>query len=250
MSKVKGLVVLAAGLVLSGCVGMRDSIPIMGESEDGKQVVIAHATRTRLYTLSKAAEKIELWQVSSDKGVTMKGSDANSDSTSLVQVLERGIELGAALATARGVSPVGAVGAGGAIEAVASAPVVQQQVDGPSTARLPTSASGGILSGKISEAKSAGKTLVVVAGDPGCGYCTRFDRELGSSALPGRSDVVLVREIVPWASNSALAWTGGGSAPIVRVTAWNTDGSIACDTKLNRPSIADVEAAIGACVVK
>ena len=101
MSKVKGLVVLVAGLVLSGCVGMRDSIPIMGESEDGKQVVIAHATRTRLYALSKAAEKIELWQVSSDKGVTMKGSDANSDSTSLVQVLERGIEIGSALASAR-----------------------------------------------------------------------------------------------------------------------------------------------------
>ena len=90
MSKVKGLVVLVAGLVLSGCVGMRDSIPIMGESEDGKQVVIAHATRTRLYALSKAAEKIELWQVSSDKGVTMKGSDLGKSYTA-AGIQKRGI---------------------------------------------------------------------------------------------------------------------------------------------------------------
>ena len=108
----------------------------------------------------------------------------------------------------------------------------------------------GVLSGKVAEAKSNKKTLVVVAGNPQCGYCTRFEDAVNASTLPSRSDIVLVREIVPWESNSALSWTGGGDAPIVRVTSWNADGSIACDQKLNRPSIAEVEAAIGACVAK
>lgn len=119
-----------------------------------------------------------------------------------------------------------------------------------STPRLSSMAASGVLSGKVAEAKANRKTLVVVAGSPQCGYCTRFDESLNASALPTRADIVLVKEIVPWESNSALDWTGGGDAPIVRVTSWKADGSIACDTKLNRPSVAEVEAAITACVAK
>lgn len=110
---IKCVAALAAALAMSGCVGMRDSIPIMGESEDGTQVVVANATRTRFYALSKAAEKIELWQVNSEKGVTMKGSDANSDSTAAIEILEKGMQIGAAYATARlGGAPLTADGAG------------------------------------------------------------------------------------------------------------------------------------------
>lgn len=111
-------------------------------------------------------------------------------------------------------------------------------------------ATGAILSGKVAEAKAAGKTLVVVAGSPDCSYCTSLDAALNGSALPSRSDIVLVRETAPWASNSALAWTGGGDAPVVRVTRWNADGTELCNTKLNRPNVAEIEAAIGACVAK
>lgn len=111
-------------------------------------------------------------------------------------------------------------------------------------------ATGAILSGKVAEAKAAGKPLVVVAGSPDCSYCTSLDAALNGSALPSRSDIVLVRETAPWASNSALAWTGGGDAPIVRVTRWNADGTELCNTKLNRPNVAEIEAAIGACVAK
>ena len=111
-------------------------------------------------------------------------------------------------------------------------------------------ATGAILSGKVAEAKAAGKTLVVVAGSPDCSYCASLDAALNGSALPSRSDIVLVRETAPWASNSALAWTGGGDAPIVRVTRWNADGTELCNMKLNRPSVAEIEAAIGACVAK
>ena len=111
-------------------------------------------------------------------------------------------------------------------------------------------ATGAILSGKVAEAKAAGKTLVVIAGNPDCPYCASLDAALNGSALPSRSDIVLVRETAPWASNSALAWTGGGDAPIVRVTRWNADGTELCNTKLNRPSVAEIEAAIGACAEK
>jgi len=111
-------------------------------------------------------------------------------------------------------------------------------------------ATGAILSGKVAEAKAAGKTLVVVAGSPDCSYCTSLDSAINGSALPSRSDIVLVRETAPWASNSALAWTGGGDAPVVRVTRWNADGTESCDTKLNRPNVAEIEAAIGACAAK
>ena len=111
-------------------------------------------------------------------------------------------------------------------------------------------ATGAILSGKVAEAKAAGKTLVVIAGNPDCPYCASLDAALNGSSLPSRSDIVLVRETAPWASNSALAWTGGGDAPIGRVTRWNADGTELCNTKLNRPSVAEIEAAIGACVAK
>jgi len=111
-------------------------------------------------------------------------------------------------------------------------------------------ATGAILSGKVAEAKAAGKTLVVIAGNPDCPYCASLDAALNGSALPSRSDIVLVRETAPWASNSALAWTGGGDAPVVRVTRWNTDGTESCDKKLNRPNVAEIEAAIGACAEK
>lgn len=111
-------------------------------------------------------------------------------------------------------------------------------------------ATGAILSGKVAEAKAAGKTLVVIAGSPDCSYCASLDAALNGSALPRRSDIVLVRETAPWASNSALAWTGGGDAPIVRVTRWNADGTELCNMKLNRPNVAEIEAAIGACVAK
>lgn len=116
-----------------------------------------------------------------------------------------------------------------------------------STAR---SAYGAVLSDKVGEAKSTGKALVVVAENPACSYCAKFDAAVAGSTLATRNDIVFVREIAPWAENSALAWTGGGDAPIVRVTTWKSDGSVACDQKLNRPSVAEVETAIGACAEK
>lgn len=98
---VEVVMMAAMAVAISGCVAVRDSIPIMGENTDGTKVIVANATRTRFYALSKAAEKIELWQVSSDKGVAMKGSDSSSDGTAIIAALERGLELGAQVAASR-----------------------------------------------------------------------------------------------------------------------------------------------------
>lgn len=86
-----GILTLAIG-ISGGCVAIRDSIPIMGESADGTHVV-AYATRTRGYFWAKAAEKIELWSVNSADGVTMTGSSADSDSTASIQMGREGIAL-------------------------------------------------------------------------------------------------------------------------------------------------------------
>lgn len=128
--------------------------------------------------------------------------------------------------------------------------VVTRSPLGVSVSSAMSVATGAVLSGKVAEAKAAGKALVVVAENPACSYCAKFDAAVASSTLATRNDIVFVREIAPWAENSALAWTGGGDAPIVRVTTWKPDGSVACDQKLNRPSVAEVETAIEACAVK
>ena len=128
-----------------------------------------------------------------------------------------------------------------------SASVVTRPPLGVSVSSSTSVATGAILSGKVAEAKAAGKPLVVVAGSPSCSFCTKLDAAIAESALPARTDIVLVRETAEWSANSALDWTGGGDAPIVRVTKWGVDGNKICDQKLNRPSVAEIESALTAC---
>lgn len=120
-------------------------------------------------------------------------------------------------------------------------------------ASLPTESSTAgytALAAKIAEAKSSGKPLVVIAGSPACGYCTKFAGVLDAdAAFAARTDIVVYREHVAWDSNQALRWTGGGNAPIMRVTQWTNTGAVICDKKVNRPqTVADIEAALSACV--
>ena len=106
------------------------------------------------------------------------------------------------------------------------------------------------LAVKMAEAKKSGKPLVVIAGSPGCNFCTTFDKVLNNDAsFSARSDIVVYREMSAWAGNQALKWTGGGAAPIMRVTQWDSDGSVICDKKVNRPrTIADIDAALSQCI--
>lgn len=103
------------------------------------------------------------------------------------------------------------------------------------------------LRAKQEEAKSLGKTLIVIAGNPQCGYCRQFDEAFAASGIAQRNDVIVYNESSPWASNAALSWTGGGNAPIVRVTKWNDQGGIVCNEKLNRPSVAQLTSALSTC---
>ena len=120
------------------------------------------------------------------------------------------------------------------------------------TGALPTEDFAGVsLKAKIAEAKSTGKPLIVIAGNTGCGYCTKLDSLLNASPeIVGNSDYIFYRETSPWATNKAAKWTGNGKFPVLRVTRW-ADGKIVCDKKVNRPtSIADITEAIGNCYVK
>lgn len=108
-----------------------------------------------------------------------------------------------------------------------------------------------VLAAKMAEAKSSGKPLVVIAGNVGCGYCTKLDKLLDAdSAFLARTDIVLYRETSPWATNQAGKWTGGGNLPVLRVTQWDSSGQIVCDKKVNRPqSIAEIESSLNTCSV-
>lgn len=108
-----------------------------------------------------------------------------------------------------------------------------------------------VLAAKMAEAKSSGKPLVVIAGNVGCGYCTKLDKLLDAdAAFLARKDIILYRETSPWATNQAGKWTGGGNFPVLRVTQWDSSGQVVCDKKVNRPqSIAEIESSLNTCSV-
>ena len=176
---VEVVMMAAMAVAISGCVGVRDSIPIMGENTDGTKVIVANATRTRFYALSKAAEKIELWQVSSDKGVTMKGSDSSSDGTAIIAALERGLELGAQVAASR----LGASATPQLVTTVApSSPAVA--VPDSYTFAAATTGGGSAVSATVPATISGDGISVVVLGNRStCGYCQSLWGGLDVAAL-------------------------------------------------------------------
>lgn len=159
------MMVVAMIFVLAGCVAVRDSIPIMGENADGTQVIVSHATRTRLYALSKAAEKLDLWEVSSDAGVKMKGSDSSSDGTASVAMFERGFELAAAR------YGLAAPGAGKAAQSQPDVQTISQIVRMPLELRTVASGEGAKIQ------------VIIVGNRSTCGYCSALWAGLDAAAL-------------------------------------------------------------------
>lgn len=106
-----------------------------------------------------------------------------------------------------------------------------------------------VVATMIAQAKKTGQPLIVVAGSPTCGFCKTLDDAFDAdAAFLARTDIIFYRDTEAWASNASLAWTGGGAAPIVRVTRWNSEGKIVCDKVLKRPqTVAAVTAAVDAC---
>ena len=235
--RVGGVVVLLmAVLTGAGCALTVNRTPIMSESAG--ETVVAYATALKTGFGNKEATTLGNYTLSADGGLSISNL-SNQNDASLAFV--RAVELGASLATAY-------MGRPGSVSAA---------TDGGWTegAAVPLAGRPGALNpnagveGAAAEARAAGKTLVVVAGHPLCGYCTRFEAALNASGIPARTDVVLLRELNPWESNAAYRWTGGGNAPIVRVTRWDASGGLVCDRKLNRPGVADLTAALDACLV-
>ena len=231
--------VLAA--LAAGCAMTFNSTPIMSESAG--ETVVAYARTVKTGFGNKEATTLGNYTLSADGGLSISNlSNQNDASLALLKAIELGASLGGAYLGR------GAVGvAAGAVDVAPGGSGVG--------ASVPSVAPGGrrpaintVLEDRIAEAKASGKTLVVVAGHPLCGYCTRLEAALDASGLSARPDIVLVRELNPWEGNAAAVWTGGGDAPIVRVTRWDASGGLACDRKLNRPgTVAEIEAAIGAC---
>ena len=111
-------------------------------------------------------------------------------------------------------------------------------------------ANGKALTAKTEEAKATGKPLVVVAGNEGCSYCAKLDSALEAAGFNSRTNIVVYRETSPWAKNTAAKWTGSGNGkfPVVRVTSWDSSGSVTCNKVFNRPqSVADIDAALNTC---
>lgn len=165
------MMVVAMIFVLAGCVAVRDSIPIMGENADGTQVIVSHATRTRFYALSKAAEKLDLWEVSSDAGVKMKGSDSSSDGTASVAMFERGFELAAAR------YGLAAPGAGKAAQG-------QPDVSGDDGVQTISQIVRKPLELRTVASGEGAKIQVIILGNRStCGYCSALWAGLDAAAL-------------------------------------------------------------------
>ena len=236
-----GAAVCMALALAAGCAMTVNRTPIMSESAG--ETVVAYATAVKTGFGNKEATTLGNYTLSADGGLSISNlSNQNDASLALLKAIELGASLGGAylergaVGVAAGAVDVAPGGSG----ADASVPSVAPGVRRP--------AINTVIDDRIAEAKASGKTLVVVAGHPLCGYCTRLEAALDASGIAARADIVLVRELNPWEANAAAVWTGGGKAPIVRVTRWDASGGLACDRKLNRPgTVAEIEAAIGAC---
>ena len=238
-----GAAVCMALALAAGCAMTFNSTPIMSESAG--ETVVAYARTVKTGFGNKEATTLGNYTLSADGGLSISNlSNQNDASLALLKAIELGASLG------------GAYLGRGAVGVAAGAVDVAPGGSG-ADASVPSVAPGGrrpaintVLDDRIAEAKASGKTLVVVAGHPLCGYCTRLEAALDASGISARPDIVLVRELNPWEANAAALWTGGGNAPIVRVTRWDTSGGLVCDRKLNRPgTVGEIEAAISACAL-
>ncbi len=234
-------VCMALAALAAGCAMTFNSTPIMSESAG--ETVVAYARTVKTGFGNKEATTLGNYALSADGGLSISNlSNQNDASLTLLEAIELGASLGGARLRRSGVAAgaVDVVPPGGSGGAAAVVPSVAPGVRRPAV--------NTVLDDRIAEAKASGKTLVVVAGHPLCSYCTRLEAALDTSGIAARPDIVLVREMNPWEANAAAVWTGGGEAPIVRVTRWDTSGGLVCDRKLNRPgTVAEIEAAIGAC---
>ena len=102
------------------------------------------------------------------------------------------------------------------------------------------------------EAVRSGKALIVMSCAEVCSRCRTFKAALDADTgfAERLNALVYAPMTADWASNPTVNWTGGGDAPVVRVTLFDSSGKIVCDKKLNNPTLAQVEAAANACIAQ
>lgn len=120
-----------------------------------------------------------------------------------------------------------------------------------------TTSSGSLIAGPLAEAKATGKPLIVINSAEVCGICRKFHADLTTTeegkAFLARTDIIVVNTFgKDWAEQDATGvtkWTGGGAAPIVRITQFDTStGEVLCDNVFHRPgtTIAQILKVFGA----
>ena len=193
-----------------------------------------------------------------DLGAGVKNANASQQSTgidgtlnglgALMTGMAQFMAASQGVKTTQAVQPTPVAESSGEVESVGTSALISK----PDTLPAETvAANATVLADKMAEAKSSGKPLVVIAGNVGCGYCTKLDKLLDAdAAFLARKDIILYRETSPWATNQAGKWTGGGNFPVLRVTQWDSSGQVVCDKKVNRPqSIAEIESSLNTCSV-
>ena len=237
-------VCMALAALAAGCAMTFNSTPIMSESAG--ETVVAYARTVKTGFGNKEATTLGNYTLSADGGLSISNlSNQNDASLAMLKAIELGASLGGAyLGRSVGGGSAGLLNVAPGTD-TGGAPATGSAYGGTRRPAIDTA-----LDDRIAAAKASGKTLVVVAGHPLCGYCRALDARIDASGLPARADILLVRETNEWANNAAALWTGGGNAPIVRVTRWDASGGLVCDRKLNRPgTVAEIEAAIGSCAL-
>ena len=245
------LALIACSVLLSGCAVINGRA---GESRYTGFALGEKASST-LAGLNITETQTAKGQIVTERGVGIDQSGVSGEADVgkmlgnllLLGLQSQGVPAASAAPSAAGAIQAAVYPAGTVYPSGASASTPQKPLASASTPLNPPAA--GAIADKTAEARRDGKPLVVVAGSPACGYCTAFAPLLAASQLPTRADIILYDETAEWSANEALRWTGGGNAPIVRVTRWTAGGAKTLyDTKLERPTVAEVEAAVAAAI--
>ena len=189
-----------------------------------------------------------------DLSAGVRESGQRSESGAIAEVAKEGLGLArdyarlqalqAPLAAAQA-APQAQSGSGGVNAAAGTGSVTQEQSNLPAV-------STAVLEEHRLEAVRSGKTLIVVSCAEVCSRCRAFKTALDADTgfAERLNAFVYAPMTADWASNPTVNWTGGGAAPVVRVTLFDSSGKVVCDKKLNNPTLAQVEAAAKSCTAE
>ena len=252
------IMIMVAMAAITGCLTSATAYTKRTTAKDGTTTIESNVRiiGTGDKASEVAAEGLFADGADDDLGAGVKKAQASQQSTGIEGTLNGlgGLMTGMAkfMATAQGLKVSQSAdlsSSEGTGESVSSAAMPTVSTAASSLSAAAVASNAVTLAAKLTEAKTSGKPLVVIAGNTGCGYCKRLDSILDAAPeWTASTNMVLYRETSPWATNQAGKWTGGGAFPVVRITQWDTNGVVVCDEKINRPqTIAAIEAELNTC---